>query len=121
MAASRVVSLPRKLWVGSYEFTMALVPRDHPMLPADAEGITYFDPLAIYVADNLSLIGTLDTVLHEVTHAVNHAGDVSDGPDEETIAGTHGRIWATLYVDNPRFQRWLTNTVNRIRKERSDA
>lgn len=121
------ISIPRKVWIGPYEFSLQLVEEDDPILePTDHEkttGITHFDPpeRGIYVCADLGRREMLETFLHELTHAVNFAGSIDDGVDEETIARRHGEIWSQLWLDNPGLQRWLTSTLNTIRRERSNV
>jgi len=137
MSPPRQASLPRRVWVGSFEFSLTRVPRDHPRLRDDedpdeisaVDGMTYFEPhdRAIFVADDLPPRNLLDTVLHELTHALNYAFDVKDGDDdrllgdEEQLALRQGGGWSAVWVDNPRLQAWLVRTVNQIRKEQKAA
>jgi hypothetical protein len=122
--APRVVTLPKKVEVGSYEFALHVVPASDTKLDG-ADGICYFAEedggRAIFVAAGLGLRKMLDVVLHELTHAINWCHDIDDGADEEAIATKHGTAWSQLFLDNPKFQRWLVSILNRIRKERLDA
>jgi hypothetical protein len=115
--------LPTRLWIGTYEFYLMSVPRTHPKLDGDADGITYTgdDGNLICIASHLDARRMLEVVLHEVTHAINWVNDIEDGTDEEDVATKHGHAWSALLLDNPRFQRWLTVALNRIRKERTKA
>lgn len=122
--------LPRKVWVESYEFGMKLVPANDPILD-DNTGMTVTEEgkKCIYISDALEIRHRLEIVLHEITHAINWVHDIGDGGDdedmvmmdEEDLAAKHGRAWSAFFLDNPRFQRWLTYTLNRIRKERADG
>lgn len=118
----RETALPKKLWVGSYEFPLRQIEPDDVVLGGD-DGL--MEPAetnrGIYIANNLDRRKTLEIILHEITHAINFVNDIDDGEDEETVATKHGIAWSMFLLDNPRFQRWLTYTLNKIRKERADA
>ena len=120
--ATREVTLPRRLWVGTYEYLLTLVEPRHAVLDG-ANGMTHNEEggTAIFIAAHLGPRKTLEIVLHEVTHAINWTNDIDDGVEEETVATVHGAAWSALFLDNPKFQRWLTYTLNLIRKERKDA
>lgn len=125
----RQPSLPRKAWIGSYEFPLRLVPPDDPVLATDAEPCEFDDGAmvaeestrGIYIAANLDRRKLLEIFHHEITHAINWVNDIDDGVDEETIALKHGEAWSAFWLDNPRVQRWHTVTLNAIRRERSGA
>jgi hypothetical protein len=121
--ATKVVRLPSTLWVGNYEFPMMMVPVKDKILEGDADGCTMFEhgDRGIYIAEHLCKRRTLDVVLHEITHAINWVHDIQDKEPEEGIASKHGIAWSQLYLDNPRFEEWLTYTVRAIRAEREDA
>lgn len=122
--ATREVSLPRCLWVSSYEFALQMVEPENSYLEGN-NGMTYAEDgdTRIWISSGLGPRKTLEIVFHEVTHAINFAYDIdpTDDISEEDIASKHGIAWSALYMDNPRFQRWVTSVTNRIRKERKDA
>ena len=118
----RAVPLARKVEVGTYQFVVRVVPQGDPRLDG-AMGIMLANSnddnvFAILVARGQSPKQLLDTVLHEVTHAINFACDIDDGVDEETIALKHGAAWAHFWIDNPSMLRWLNYTTSRILSER---
>jgi len=122
----KVVQIPRKLWVDSYEFPLYLVEPTHKAL-VDGDGnasagMTTFgaegeEPLAIWIDNSLDMRKRLEVVFHEVTHAINHSRGVEDGITEEDLTEHHGLGWSQFWLDNPRFVLWLTYTLSRIRKE----
>ena len=131
MATARItreVPLPRKLWIGTYEYTVALVPHGDAGLAEDY-GATYSDDQrkAIFIDSSLDTRKRLEIVLHELTHAIVWTHDLADVDseevtvNEETLCDRFGIAWSAFLLDNPRFQRWLTYTLNRIRKERKDG
>ena len=118
--------LPRKVWVGVHEFTLQAVPRTHPALapihgPHPDGGACVFDPMGIFIADNMNQAALLETVWHELTHAVNHACDIEEATEEEDIADKHGKVWTQFWINNPRFSTWWTRNCIAVRKERARA
>ncbi len=125
-----VRGLPRRVWIGSYEFPLTLVPRDHPELTSDgtdddpdADGCTLFEHpgRAILLADDLGPRELFDTVLHELTHAVNFVGDLPDTSTDEEICTAHGKVWSQLWLDNPRLQAWFTRVLNQLRRDMKEG
>lgn len=124
MTESRSIPLPRKVWVGPYEFPVRVVPTSDPVLDsgvADGATVTLEEGRGIFLSEQLDRRKLLEIVTHEVTHAINWAYDIEDGVEEEAIASQHGIAWSQFLLDNPRYQRWLTSTLNAIRRERSSA
>lgn len=123
--------LPSKIWVGSLVFPIKIVPRGHDVFrveednPAEdinhTDGVTVFDmpDRGIFIVNDMELRETLETVWHEVTHAVNHVGGLDEDIDEEDICGKHGILWTQVLLDNPRLQAWITWATNTVRKQRA--
>lgn len=125
-------ALPSKLFIGSYEFPLRVVPADDDALKDDngaaSDGMTVTDgtenEMGIWIASGLGLRRRFEIVWHETTHAVNWVydvgpkeGDEDDSIAEEEIATAHGKAWTQLLLDNPAFERWIVYTTNRIRRE----
>lgn len=119
-----IEKFPRKLWIGTLEFAVQFVPAGHAELKdkdadgeeVDLDGCTTFDPPAFWFCEALSLTKLLEIVRHELTHGVNHVGDIEDGADEETICRKHGEIWSQFSINNPRFERWWLSACIAVRK-----
>lgn len=119
--------LPKKVWIGTYEFTIHVVDRNHDKLKSkgaddpDADGITTFAGQTIHIANDMTASLVLETVWHEITHAINWVNDIEDGADEEMICNLHGKAWSKFFIENPRFGRWFQAQCIAIRKERDHA
>lgn len=99
---------------------MAVVPANDAKLDhGESEGTTEFDPPEIYVSDALRLSAFMETLYHEITHAVDFVCGIEDGAIEEDIADKHAKIWSQLWINNPRFQRWWAKACVAVRRERS--
>ncbi len=117
------VAFPRTIWVGGYAFPMSLVPAEDERLGGD-DGC-FDDATGILVCSSLGTYRTIEVALHEVTHAINWAHDIfnegDDMAEEEAATTKQGAAWARVYVDNPKFCRWLTSAISLVRKERATA
>lgn len=131
--ATREVKLPVKIWVGSYEFPIEVVTPDDPILEK-ADGIAQFEESkrGIYISAALDDRKFFEIVWHEIEHAINWDREIDDkiealvddgkGDDiEEELTKTHGIAWTQFFLDNPKFQRWFTYTLNKLRKERTNV
>lgn len=138
---AKVVQIPSRVTVGDYEFTLRLVPPETPGINGgENQGITYFSDgdennpdlkWTILIVNNLSIRMKLNTVIHEITHAINFNEGVEELLDgggnpsdiEERIAEAHGKGWARFLVDNPRYVRWLVYVLGRIKElqQKGDA
>jgi hypothetical protein len=114
--------LPSKLWVGTYEIPVRIVPSTDPVLEGDCDGCFEDgeDGRGIYLASSLDKRKLFEVVIHEITHVIDWAYELEDeGLEEELVAKTHGKAWSQVYLDNPRLLRWFTHIVTALRKERS--
>lgn len=65
----------------------------------------------IRVDSSLSGAMLIDTLLHEVCHAVYWAYGIDDGDDEERVCGAVGTGFTQVFRDNPRFLTFLIDTL----------
>ena len=124
------VKPPLKVYVETFEFPLYFVLPDDEALLGN-EGITGLleEERGIWISEALEDRKLLEIIHHEVTHAINWVYDVDSalsskwppGRKEEAVAAIHGRAWSQFWLDNPKYVRWYTHVVNRIRKERHAA
>lgn len=53
----------------------------------------------------------LDTLLHEISHAIFWAYGIEDADKEERIVSALGTAWAQVYRDNPGLLPWISDLV----------
>lgn len=117
------MKLPKKLWVGNYEYDLQTVPRVHPDLAGD-NGVSLLDDenRRILIAKNLKLRHRLEVVLHEIIHVINDAANMDDPlPNEEEMTTKQGHGWTYFLLDNPLFEAWLWATLAEIRKSQKEV
>ena len=50
----------------------------------------------------------VDTLIHEINHAIFYVYKLEDADNEERICSTMASAWAAVYRDNPEIIKWLT-------------
>lgn len=115
-----IADCPDKVWIGTVEFSIRAVEANHEKLDGgETDGITEYAPPQIHVANSLSLSSFMETLYHELTHAVDFVSEIEDGIAEEEIADRHGKAWSQLWINNPRFLRWWSKACIQVRKDRA--
>lgn len=109
--------VPKRVKVGGYRFALDLVDKTDPDLAGD-NGSTEFDSLRCAVDRNLPFQNIVNTIIHELNHAINHVYGVKDGSSEEEIACQHANGWLALRIDNLKLDAWLNRAVRELRKSK---
>lgn len=55
----------------------------------------------IRIDTSVDKVKVVDTLLHEISHAICWAYGVEDADKEERIVGTFGTAWTQIFRDNP--------------------
>jgi len=108
--------LPRRIHIGPYTFRVVFATARHEQL-RDSDGCCVFSELRIYLRTNLNLQLAVNTVVHEVTHAINFAYGIEDGATEEFFTTNHSTGQVDVWVRNPRLMNWYVKQIRRIRQE----
>ncbi len=53
----------------------------------------------------------LDTLCHEIFHAIYSLDNITKGPREEPLVNAFGTWWSAVLVDNPLLVKWLVEIV----------
>lgn len=64
---------------------------------------------AIRIDSTVNPMKVLDTLLHEINHAIYWSYGMMDDDKEERIVGTMATAWAQIYRDNPHLTKWIAN------------
>ena len=65
----------------------------------------------IIVCDELDKVMTLDSLIHEIGHAIYFFYGLNDESDEETNVNQMGIGWSQIWVDNPDLVKFLNYAV----------
>lgn len=63
--------------------------------------------------DMPSRFKAVDTVMHEISHAIFWAYGIEDGDKEERVVSVLGTAWMALHRDNPWLAGWVTVALNK--------
>jgi hypothetical protein len=108
--------LPRRVQIGQYTFRIFVVAPDHEKL-GGCDGMTYTGENKVFLSSGLDLQTALNTAVHELTHCINWARDVTDDSDEETFTTQHTYGQVEMWMRNPRVLNWINKTLRRVKKE----
>lgn len=111
--------LPKRVFVGHYEFALKVVDPATPELEG-SDGMTYTDRSEIYIASGMSLRRLLNVVQHEVNHVINWSREIADGASEEEFTTKNSDGTTEMWIDNPGLITWQTKVSREIRKQRSE-
>lgn len=56
-------------------------------------------------------IKAVDTLLHEINHAIYWAYGINDDDKEERVVGTFATAWTQVFRDNPRLLQYITESL----------
>lgn len=115
--APRRLALAGKRWSLRFE-----APPEAEDPDRDSCGLTVYRTLTIYVDPDQPVSELLDTVTHELQHAIAHAYGPFDETSEavsidEQAATMAGRGWSDLLISNPKLGAWLSRLAREARKE----
>lgn len=108
--------LPRRFQVGPHVWRIAVVAPSHPML-VGCDGLAVFAEYKIYLDKTLSLSRAVEVVTHELSHAINHNGNVGDDSTEENFVTVHSAGQVELFMRHARLHDWHTRSIRRMRRE----
>jgi hypothetical protein len=111
--------LPRQVKVGGYTFRLTRVKPGEDDFEDDERGSVNFEQCHMKFDETLSLQVLVNTLIHELQHAINNVYAITDGAQEEHVAEQSGNGWSQVWKDNPRLWSWLTRAWRELRKERT--
>lgn len=106
-AAGLIARLPDRIRVGAYEFYIERF--SHAAAAAarrygECSGVEQRISIQEWMPSRYKAV---DTVMHEISHALFWAYGVLDADDEERTVGLTASGWMALYRDNPWLLDWL--------------
>jgi hypothetical protein len=100
---------PERLTVLGRRFTVTDIPEDMRGL---VYGLMDPDTRRLHIADSLTGFDTVDTLIHEVMHAIRFTqGRESGGEVEEDYVRSLATGITNVFRDNPGFLRWIATTL----------
>lgn len=67
----------------------------------------------IRIDTSIDRIKVIDTLLHEICHAIYWAYGIEDGDKEERVVGFFATAWTQIYRDNPHLLEYIKHTLHK--------
>lgn len=109
---SAVESLPELIVVGPFDIAIQHMDSH---LAGSEQSFGQFRAMeqAIYIqVDMPTPQKAVDTMLHEIGHAIYWAYDMDDEDKEERIVATMATGWTTIYRNNPELLSWIGKVLH---------
>jgi len=105
------VDPPKSLRIGAYDFAIELMPPAQ-VRAMGGHGSFSSSELTIRVDDTpVSGPSAVDTLLHEIGHAIWFSYLLEDEDKEERVVATMATAWTQIYRDNPELLGWIEKTL----------
>lgn len=110
----KVAGLPKSVKVGPYD--VKIVERDEEWSDAvHAVGMFFGDKLQIEINVYRDAMFVLDTLLHEIFHAIFNVYDLADDDREEKIVTVGATAFTQVFRDNPALTRFMQQVLTKTR------
>jgi hypothetical protein len=111
-ARALVKSLPSSIRVGPYDFRLV----QWGSLESHADrywGQCSLEELTIRISvESPSPVRVVDTLLHEISHAIWWVHGVEESDKQERVVSAFGTAWMGIYRDNPWLLSWLKRALH---------
>ncbi len=105
------LKLPDRIKIGPYQFFVR--ERNVAWLQSrGVYGLCHVGELTIDVVTEVDSVIVLDTLIHEIYHALWHTLDIHEGDNEERIVTVLSTGFTAVLMDNPK----LDTLINKVRK-----
>jgi hypothetical protein len=105
MKRKHLDGIPKSLRIGNIKYEILIV------RPSENYGRQYGTGWIEIGEDQETGVRAIETVIHEVTHAIYDAYVIRAGDDEERTVTTLAKGWAQVYYDNPALLRWMAKAA----------
>lgn len=106
-----MAGLPKSVRVGPHVIAITDLPAEEAAQSYGqfSEGSLEIELASTYAAGSLAV----DTVLHEIFHAIWFVASLKGETSEERIVSSFGTFFAQVMRDNPKLIAWLQETVKK--------
>lgn len=104
--------LPNSIRVGPFDFTVREWTHQEGYSRGRYGEMSTVD-FTISVDQTTAPVKLVDTILHEIGHAIYWAYGIEDGDQEERLVGTLATAWTQVWRDNPSLLHWVGATLGR--------
>jgi len=105
-----MMKLPKKIKVGPFNVTCVVVPRmvENEGVWGKYDHLRYRLRISDGHPDDVAL---LDTVLHELFHAIYHVYNIKDDDEEERTVHTLATGFTQVLLDNPQLVKYINEVI----------
>ena len=111
---SFALSCPRSIRVGPYDIVMIAEGAAWETANRRFGEFSAVEQAIRFNGEMPSAAKMLDTVVHEIFHAIFWSYDLSDKDDEERTVSSMATGWVAFLRDNPAFNAWMMGIVARL-------
>lgn len=104
------MKLPTKIKVAAFDIEVVKWPFKEATAYARFGEFSCLEQL-IRIDETMNTIKTVDTLIHELNHAIYWAYGIDDADKEERIVGTFATAWTQVYRDNPELLAFITESL----------
>ena len=107
-----MAKLPKKIKVAGYDVAMVPLP---PLEALAGNRWGEFDRTLHHIRIEDPMLDKyqhLNTLLHEINHAIWWAYTISEDDNEERIVTAFANGWAQVFRDNPKILKFITEVLN---------
>lgn len=105
--------LPERIRVGSVWYNITISDKNI-MSEEGPLGMTRRDLCEIVIRETGNVSQDLNTVIHEIGHAIYNTQDLHHADEEEQIVNRWTNGWLAFLYDNPDFTSWYTNALEEV-------
>lgn len=111
------ITLPKSIKIGPFIFSI-IARSENWQHDNDACGMCNTDHHSIDVVTERRTAGfILDTLIHEIQHAIWWVMDLKDEDKEEEVVRRLATGWSMVYVDNPALLEFIEESVDAVKGE----
>lgn len=107
--------LPTKVRVGHLDYAVEAWPVLQAMSAQRWGECSHMEQRIRVQAEVASVGQMMDTLLHEIMHAIFHVYGIEDSDKEERAVGIIATAWAQIWRDNPALMVWLADAAEAMR------
>lgn len=111
---SFAMSCPRYVRVGPYDIAMIAEGAAWETANRRFGEFSTIEQAIRFNGEMPSVAKMLDTIMHEVFHAIFWAYDLEDEDKEERTVSSMATGWVAFLRDNPAFDAWMMDIVTRL-------
>lgn len=104
--------IPQTLRIGAFDIEILVMGAGEVQARGEHGSFSTAEGVIRIAADHVGPANAIDTLLHEVGHAIWWAYMLQDDDKQERIVGLTATAWTQIYRDNPELLAWIAETLH---------